>query len=398
MQSISHVAGAGLLLGLLLLAVGCGDDDDWKGIDIEPVTTAMVLEPGPYGVGTTTIRLEDTTRPTMPSNGYPGSDSRVLVTEIWYPISRDLEAPPNGLRDAPVNTEGAPYPLIVYSHGFSDMRFGGGYLTRHLASHGYVLMSPDYPLTNLNAPGGPNSFDVVNQPGDISFLIDRMLDMNSFPGDRFAGAIDAKRIGLAGLSLGGLTTFLTTYHETLRDQRVKAAAPLAGPACFLGPDFYGDRRIPLLIVHGTIDAFVAYQENALFAFGQAPPPVYLVTPYEGSHAGFTDSSTSPIFSGLPNPDLLGCGAVAGDLPHGDEPSYAESLGGAAAGIIDGDCPDPCTMSPLPPTMRPARQQELTIASVLPFFEGTLRNRAEMIRFLEETLAAENMDVTIRYEK
>ena len=38
------------------------------------------------------------------------------------------------------------------------------------------------------------------------------------------GGIDTKKIGVSGLSLGGLNTLLVTYHPTLRDPRIKAAA------------------------------------------------------------------------------------------------------------------------------------------------------------------------------
>jgi len=38
---------------------------------------------------------------------------------------------------------------------------GCTYLAEHLASHWYVVVSADYPLTHLQAPGGPNYLDVV---------------------------------------------------------------------------------------------------------------------------------------------------------------------------------------------------------------------------------------------
>ncbi len=45
-------------------------------------------------------------------------------------------------------------------------------LTELLASHGYVVVSVDYLLTNLRAPGWPNARDVVNSFFESRFATD----------------------------------------------------------------------------------------------------------------------------------------------------------------------------------------------------------------------------------
>ena len=78
-----------------------------------------------------------------------------------------------------------------------------------MASHGYIVAAADYPLTSGSTPGGANGDDVVNQPADVSFLIDSVLNLSADE-KPFAGEVDGSRIGLSGYSLGGLTTYLTT--------------------------------------------------------------------------------------------------------------------------------------------------------------------------------------------
>jgi len=386
-----------LSLVLLALAVGCGEDDHLRFVAPPPAATATatpvpltsadVLRPGPYAVGVATYAFEDPSRPTVANGTYPGAASRTLDTEVWYPIDRrdagtDLET-----RDAPVVHTGRTSPLIIYSHGFMSMRTGGAYLARHLATYGYVVAAPDFPLTTTAAPGGPNVLDLANQPGDVRFVIDRMLALETF-----AAVIDPDRIGLTGLSLGGSTTLLTTFHPTLHDPRIRAAAPMAPGGCFMNRTFYGDRVVPLLVVHGDIDAITPYEANGVRPFTLANPPTYLATLLNGTHTAFTHGA-DVIFESQNNADDLGCRALGAGDTLGDS-TFLDRLGGAEAGIA-GDCPALCPLARNPRAMRPSRQLQLTVLSIVPFFDATLKGDARARAFLEHTLAAENVDVTLQ---
>jgi len=386
-----------VVVGAIMLA-GCGDDDPATVVGTPPaLTSADILGPGAYGVGVTTMTFEDTSRETMPNGTFPGAPSRTLVTEIWYPIDTPSRPATPERRDVPVARARRPYPLVIYSHGFMSDRRGGTYLARQLASRGYVVASPDYPLTFSQAPGGANFFDVAEQPGDIRFLIDRLLAIAAQDGAFLGGAIDAQRIGLTGLSLGGMTTFLAAFDSALRDPRVRAAAPMAGVACMFGADFYADQKIPLLVLHGDIDAIVPYHENAAFAYEEAKAPKYLVTIVGGSHTAFADGIEA-IAEGANNADDLGCRALANGVEDATGvDTFLDRLGGTGAGIIAGDCSRSC-QGPRPRAIRPSRQHQLTILSVVPFFESTLRGDRRAQRFLDATLAAENADLVIQHEQ
>jgi len=377
-----------------LLFAGCGDADSKSALPASPtLTSAQVLQPGPYGVGVTTITFVDSSRPTMPNGTFAGLPSRTLATEIWYPTDSQPDTTPTSARDAPLTHSGAPFPLVLYSHGLDSHRTDGAYLAVQLTTYGYIVAAPDFPLSNDHAPGGPTFLDLANQPGDLHFLIDQLLTLAGDPHGTWAGSIDRTRIGAAGFSGGGTTTLLAAFHPTLRDPRVRAAAAMAPPACVLGPDFFGHTSVPLLIVQGDIDAFVSYQANAVFAFHEANPPKYLVTIAGGSHVGF-GNGIDVLLAGVNNPDDIGCRSLGGKPLDVNSPAMLASLGGAAAGIISGVCPRSCATVQQLRSIRPARQHELVLLSIFPFLESYLRGDASARSFLNVTLAAENSDATV----
>ena len=78
----------------------------------------------------------------------------------------------------------------------------------------------------------PQLADVANQPADVRFVLDDLLARGSVSTDHLFKVIDGERVALSGVSLGGLTTLLTTYHRDWHDPRVKAAVDIAGPTGF----------------------------------------------------------------------------------------------------------------------------------------------------------------------
>ena len=356
------------------------------------LTNDAVLEKGAAGIGVTTVVYEDGSRPTMANRTYPGSPTRRLVTEIWYPTSATTSAVP--MRDAALAAVGRPFPLVMYSHGFASFRTEGGTLARHLASYGYIVVAPDFPLTNLLAPGGPNEADVTEQPLDVRFLLDQVLARSSDAEDEWFGAIDAERIGVAGLSLGGLTTLLTAFDPVLRDPRVRTVAAIAPAACPLTEEFFHTTQLPLLILAGDIDAILPYEQNARAAYACAQPPKYLVTIHGGTHTGFADAGAA--FERENNADYASCTALAGG--GSDDMQLDAFIEGSAAGTEPADCPPRCSgPRPLPRGIRPSRQRLLRVLTVFPFLQATLRGDDSARRFVEETLVQENAELAVQFE-
>src|SRR5262249_43922877 len=171
---------------------------------------------GRYAVGTTQMTLVDATRPTMANGTYPGASDRTLLTIIWYPADADGT-------DVPVAAAGKPFPLVVFNHALGSPPNQSVEYTSHLASHGYVVIAPAYPLMTLLAPGGSIVADPPAQAGDASFLIDTSLGFSADQTNRFGGAIDGERIAATGHSGGGILTLVAAYDAGVRDPRIKAA-------------------------------------------------------------------------------------------------------------------------------------------------------------------------------
>ncbi len=377
----------------------CGSDAEPSEGPVTPLTTQALLQPGPYGVGYVETVLEDTSRSTMANRTFPGSNSRVLTTSVWYPTEAVLGEATSEKRDAPMTTRAAPAPFIAYSHGFLGNRRGGTYIARHLASHGYVVAAVDFPLSSFQAPGGATLGDLANQPGDVRFLINALMDPSTPELRRFKGLLDRGRIGLTGLSLGAATTLLASFHPALRDSRVRAAVAFAPPSCFFGKRFYAHARVPLAIVHGDLDAIVPYEANALFAFSQAAAPKYLFTLKLGNHTAFTDGADT-LFGQMSNADDLGCSALGSALANDPAAlNFAEQLGGVEAGIVLTRCPLPCPFgSRNPPAMTPRRQLELAKVIALAHFEAWLRHSAAARAWEETQAAVENPDLEVSWER
>ena len=336
------------------------------------------LEGGIYDVSYFDVELVDDTRPTQKNGDYAGSDERRLQTRIWYP-------------DGFVGSA----PLLIYSHGFMSSRSGGSYLAEHFASHGYIIAAMDYPLTNMNAPGGPLVKDVVNQADDISFLIDQFVSWDTDASSQFYERVDEQRIGVMGLSLGGMTSTLAAFHPRSADLRISAAVSIAGPVFLFGSDFYESRDIPFMMIASPIDAMIDYQTNAATVLPNVKGAV-LVTMDKASHTGFADPGR--YLRWLDNPDLLGCTMVTRGLEKTADEPWANELGSVEEGILVVPQTALCTIDPLPSAMNPVRQQWLTTLAVYSFFESKFAlselRRQEAAEFLLNTMSTEIPQVTV----
>ena len=311
--------------------------------------SASRLQPGPEEVRQFDHTFIDKTRPTQANGDYTGDTMRRMEGTVWHPA----------------NSASGPYPLIVYSHGFVSSKDGGAYLARQLASMGYVVVSVDFPLTSLHAPGGPNITDVVNQPADVSFIIDTLLAQSDMPGHTLKGMIDGARIGAFGISLGGLTSTLLAYHPDMRDPRIGAALSIAGPTAPFTRAFFEHARVPFMMLSGDIDALVPHSSNAAPVLEKIDG-AQLVTLKNASHTGFV--GTASLLRWLNNPDSIGCWIVKKNIDNGSGEAWYDLLGSAAQGIDHSVEDELCLREPLPKAMNVLRQQMISSVVVSSFFQ------------------------------
>ncbi|HEY8514785.1 MAG TPA: hypothetical protein VIS07_04625 [Candidatus Binatia bacterium] len=362
---------------------GDGPGDVCDGSSGSSLDLATFAAPGPYPVGERTLVLVDASRSTAPNGSYPGSPERRLPTRVWYPAQ-------TASTNAPPRTSDGPFPIVGWAHGFTSGNGEAMPIGRHLASHGYVVVAPTFPLSSGGAPGGPTVGDMASQPADVDFVMDQLGA--GAAGQDLAAVIDAERRGMGGLSLGGGTVLIAAYHPHWRIADLDAAVALAPASCFFGPDFYSG-SVPMLIVAGDADMLVPLADPHR-AFERAAPPVTMVTLHGANHIGFIGIDVP----GVINSDLaIACPAVgaAGSVmdPGGIARLAAELAVGAGPGAVDILACGAVCETELPQTMSGERQVELTRAAVLAHLEAELRGRREARCWLAEGLPASDAAMT-----
>jgi poly(3-hydroxybutyrate) depolymerase len=182
---------------------------------------------------------------------------RTLVTVVRYPAA------------------GGRHPLVVFAHGFALTPAAYTRLLRAWAEAGFVVAAPVFPLENAHAPGGPTESDLVNEPRDISVVIDRLL------GGALSADIDPARIAVAGHSDGAEAALAAAYDERFRDRRIRAAIVMSG-AALPGMGRFPSRGPALLAVQGTADPINAPANTDAY-FRRALRPKFLLRLLGASH-------------------------------------------------------------------------------------------------------------------
>ena len=234
-------------------------------------------------VGATVETFVDQSRSTPAHDGESGLPSRTLVTSIWYPAAGPPTASPKA--NAAPDTVNGPYPLIVFSHGLGTLPRDYKSLFSTWAAAGFVVAAPKFPLTSFGTPGGVDTADVYNQPGDVSFVISVMLLASAAHSGPLSGMISPNEVGVAGHSEGAITT-LGFFNTCCRDPRVKAAAVFSGdPEAYPGGHYVFDGQPPMLVVHGTKDGFLPYGQM-VSVFNQQKGPKVLLSLLGANHGNW----------------------------------------------------------------------------------------------------------------
>ncbi|MGE5226536.1 MAG: alpha/beta hydrolase family protein [Planctomycetaceae bacterium] len=278
-----RTTSASVLLLLALVAAGCSlgtrESSTRRAPTLRSVVPPAIAPPPtqtpsrpvgpPFTVGTVRRVFTDTSR-TVPGThtvtGMPGP--RVLPTLILYPAEGPGGGPVPGATPA-----GHGFPLVVFAPGFDRGPSSYRPLLRSWARAGYVVAAVTFPLTNPNAIGGLDEYDIVHQPADVRFVITQMLRATRTGRGILRHLVDPAEIAVAGHSDGAQTAILVGAAGCCRDPRVDAIVPMAGANLPAGTFFASP--IPTLVMQGTADP-ISPEPVALHVYAIAKPPKYLL--------------------------------------------------------------------------------------------------------------------------
>lgn len=311
----------GILLSVItaLLLAGALLGAGW----LLPVIT-LPAPTGPYAVGILDRELVDAMRGRrlMVSVWYPAAQNGTPAPLTHYPdevttaLGDTFGLPGIGLQhlryvrvaaaqDAPIRTDAAPYPVLVFSHGMVGLRLQNSSTLQDLASWGYVVVAVDH--TDAAAvtvfPGGEVSpYNLANFGVPAGVEVDTpMMDEYVFPvwvaDQRFvydvltswgaddpvlAGKLDLSRIGSFGHSFGGATAL-----EVCRiDPRCAAAADLDG--ALYGETASQPSQRPLLLMTSAESVqFTDTNEHWASLIANAAEPAYWLELPNSNHFSFT---------------------------------------------------------------------------------------------------------------
>lgn len=290
-------------------------DDEWLSATPDDGGVPDVAAPpddpwewGPYQVGTTSYQFYDWDR------------WRSVPTTVWYPakpLGQDKATylvVVNGkayTKPSP-NLDDAPYPIVLFSHGFRGTAVQSITFTEHLASHGYVVVAMDHSgntLTNFFSDDEKVAEVALERPQDVIFAFEKVLEEAGKSGGLLSDMVDPSMVAVTGHSFGGYTALMVGGAKV--DVSNAQATCQAGTPADIFCDYVGywpsGEIVQVEPGIANLKAVIALTPGGTAAFGptglageKVPTAVF------GGSLDDTcpvDVETDPIYLGLPAPKI-----------------------------------------------------------------------------------------------
>ena len=215
------VGTCSLLAAIVMFAGACVPAPPKPATGLNPNSAprageAAYAQHGPFEVGVTTLQMSDrkveVCYPVNPEDIGTAPRDVTFIRE-YVSTSFDKLLPPevnppfvtDATRGVPASTAG-PFPLVLFSHGFASYRTQSTSLTTHLASWGFVVISPDYLERGLRSvlgepPASPRADTAVADEA-----ITLLRSENATVGGFLEGRVDSSSVYPIGHSAGGGTS------------------------------------------------------------------------------------------------------------------------------------------------------------------------------------------------
>lgn len=224
-------------------------------------------------------------------------DGRIVPFKIYHPVDHDWDT----------------LPIIIWSHGFGGNKDGASFLSRFLASHGYVMVHITHHGTDssLWEGKGGHPWDILkkaeisrattlNRFYDVPFALDQ-LKIWAQDNPEIGTLMDFDHIGMSGHSFGAMTTqvmagmMFPDEHQNLmqlKEDRFKAGilyspVPIAHLTDASPDELYASIDMPLFHMTGTDDESplegFGYDHRLVIYEHTTHPEKYLLVKKDGDH-------------------------------------------------------------------------------------------------------------------
>ncbi len=293
-----------LVIVLLVIAPFANAQEGPAQVGIRPDAPPYALH-GPYWVGTMEIMIDPETESELPIRAwYPALNPEMALEAITYMVRTDaafriytdpdrpLPSEGHALLNADPNLSAGPYPLVVLSHSYTCFSECQYFLAEHLASYGFVVLSPEHRGDTWELIAAPTIRRIL----EVNAVIAYAESATATEGE-LAGLVDMEHIAVGGWSSGGAVTYgaanaplswagyeeycavipegfgcanmdneraaalaaagLETEPEGLwpaiGDPRVDAIVPMAGGGDLHGQRSLAELAVPMLALYGSND-------------------------------------------------------------------------------------------------------------------------------------------------
>lgn len=185
--------------------------------------------------------------------------NRSIGLKMYYPLAESLK----------------DLPLIVWSHGLGGSVDGAAFISRYLASHGYVILHVQHAGTDSSLwegkPGHP--WDIIKAThipraitlarfGDVPYVLDHLDEfLKDHP--EIAPHINRRNIGMSGHSFGAMTTQVLLGQQFPDEQGILQD--------------YSDPRFKAGILYSPVPAFHLTGELPDRIYGSIDRPMFHMT-------------------------------------------------------------------------------------------------------------------------
>ncbi len=223
-------------------------------ISLFSLAVAQPENPGPYKAGWTNVTLN--------------RGGRVINAIIYYPSFVEGAG-------VQIDTVHGPYSIIAFGHGFFMQNSYYTSLFKHLATHGHIIIAPQFP---------DNSH--LQLAYDLIFCVNHIKAQNQNRNSIFYKLVDTLKVGLSGHSMGGGSSLLASTIDT----SIVVVAPLA--AAETNPSIISSMnkiRAVVYLITAQNDGITPPQTNQIPMYNNANPIKAIPILKGANHTKFMDT-------------------------------------------------------------------------------------------------------------